>query len=111
MQCDTVDDVLAVINEGHRNRTVGSHALNLDSSRSHSILTLFVERKTRDPDTGDTASRRSKVLFVDLAGELLLPAPGGVADGMLAGIDGSLSVVFMPRRLCRACYLLQAASA
>lgn len=68
VQCDTVEDVLAVVTEGHKNRTVGSHALNLDSSRSHSLLTLMIERVVLDPDTGDGLTRRSKLVFVDLAG-------------------------------------------
>lgn len=63
-----MDDVLAVVAEGHKNRTVGSHALNLDSSRSHSLLTLMLERVVTDEGTGTTVTRRSKVVFIDLAG-------------------------------------------
>jgi hypothetical protein len=66
--CDTAEDVLAVIAEGHANRTVGSHALNLDSSRSHSLLTLLVERSFVDAGTGQAVTTRSKAMFVDLAG-------------------------------------------
>ena len=35
-------DVRAVLAEGSRNRRTASHALNADSSRSHSLLTLHV---------------------------------------------------------------------
>ena len=66
VQCDSIDDVLAVVTEGHKNRTVGSHALNMDSSRSHSLLTLMLERVTREGS--DTYTSRSKIIFVDLAG-------------------------------------------
>jgi hypothetical protein len=68
VQCDTVEEVMAVVSEGHRNRTVGSHALNLDSSRSHSLLTLLLERTIVDPGTGQSVQKRSKIMCVDLAG-------------------------------------------
>ncbi len=68
VECDSVEDVMAVLQEGHRNRTVGSHQLNKDSSRSHSVLQLSLERAAVDPETGATVRSRSKVMFVDLAG-------------------------------------------
>jgi len=68
VQCDSIDDVLAVVAERHKNRTVGSHALNLDSSRSHSLLTLMLERTLTDEGSGASVTRRSKVVFIDLAG-------------------------------------------
>ncbi len=68
VECDSVEDVMAVVQEGHRNRTVGSHQLNKDSSRSHSVLQLSLERTAVDPDTGSAIRSRSKVMFVDLAG-------------------------------------------
>ena len=36
--------------EGMRRRAVGSHSLNQDSSRSHSMLTLYVESEALDED-------------------------------------------------------------
>ncbi len=35
VQCSTIDDVIAVVNEGVSNRKVASHNLNSESSRSH----------------------------------------------------------------------------
>ena len=40
------------IHSGHRNRRVGSHEMNMDSSRSHSLLTLHLESESIDPDDG-----------------------------------------------------------
>ena len=42
VEISDVADLLAVLNEGMKNRKIGSHQLNKDSSRSHSILTIFV---------------------------------------------------------------------
>ncbi|KAL0214410.1 hypothetical protein P9112_006594 [Eukaryota sp. TZLM1-RC] len=55
VKCDSIDDCLAVINEGLSNRTVGSHLVNPDSSRSHGIFTIYL-------------TNGGKVLFCDLAG-------------------------------------------
>jgi kinesin family protein C2/C3 len=50
--------------EGERNRSTGSTALNVSSSRSHSVTTVVVEG--RDVDTGE--GYRAKLQLVDLAG-------------------------------------------
>jgi len=42
VECTGVDDLVAVLNEGMKHRRVGSHELNKDSSRSHSMLTIYV---------------------------------------------------------------------
>ena len=42
VECSDVNDLVAVLNEGIKNRKIGSHELNKDSSRSHSILTIYV---------------------------------------------------------------------
>ena len=35
VECSGADDAIAVVNEGVKNRKVGSHNLNSESSRSH----------------------------------------------------------------------------
>jgi len=42
VECISVDDLIAVLHEGMKHRKIGSHELNKDSSRSHSILTIYV---------------------------------------------------------------------
>merc|ERR1712166_1316724 len=46
----TVDDILAVFEEGSQNRSVGSHNLNRDSSRSHALMTVYIEATVQDPE-------------------------------------------------------------
>lgn len=43
VSCWSEADLQAVATEGHRNRHVRSHQLNADSSRSHSLMTVYVE--------------------------------------------------------------------
>ncbi|XP_037952588.1 kinesin-like protein KIF12, partial [Teleopsis dalmanni] len=68
--CEELDDLLAVLEEGMRNRSVGSHAMNDHSSRSHTILTVHIisEQQT---DGGVFLSKHGKINFVDLAGSEL----------------------------------------
>ena len=35
VECASFEEVMTVVTEGHRNRRIGSTALNKDSSRSH----------------------------------------------------------------------------
>ncbi|KAH7293487.1 hypothetical protein KP509_28G028000 [Ceratopteris richardii] len=67
VDCECVDDVFSVLNEGAKNRKVGSHDLNKDSSRSHCIMTLHVDSCSEIGD-GAPIVRYGKMLFVDLAG-------------------------------------------
>jgi Kinesin motor domain len=60
---------LQVISKGTKSRRVGSHELNLESSRSHSILTVYCDVTVTDPGDYDAGGiRHGKISFVDLAG-------------------------------------------
>ena len=53
--------------KGWKNRAVGSTMMNAESSRSHSIFTIHLERCDED-DTGEEHIRVAKLNLVDLAG-------------------------------------------
>jgi len=55
------------MNEGTKNRSVGETLMNKDSSRSHSIFTLYVECSVVD-DLGAERFTAGKLNLVDLAG-------------------------------------------
>ncbi len=56
------------MHEGMKNRKSGSHELNKDSSRSHSILTVYLISETSSPEDGHIFKKYGKISFVDLAG-------------------------------------------
>eukprot|EP00941_MAST-03F_sp_MAST-3F-sp1_P002382 g2382.t1 len=67
VSCDSIDDMMLVMNEGITNRRSGSHELNKDSSRSHSILTLYID--SEEESTVDSKDATfGKLNFIDLAG-------------------------------------------
>ncbi len=67
-----MNDLIAVLNEGMKNRKIGSHEMNMDSSRSHSILTIYLISQTVrliKKKNGDSIIKKyGKLTFVDLAG-------------------------------------------
>ncbi len=61
-------DMFQLIREGLRNRKVASTEMNSESSRSHAILTLKIETKSKDDEKGLTRITNSEFHIIDLAG-------------------------------------------
>lgn len=60
------EEALSVLLQGSKNRRIETTSMNSESSRSHTIFTIYIESsECRD---GVTTVRRSKVNVVDLAG-------------------------------------------
>ena len=59
-------DMMLMLWEGMRQRAVGAHNLNKDSSRSHSMLTFYLESEEMIDD--EPCVKFGKIAFVDLAG-------------------------------------------
>ena len=66
VDCSNVNDMISVLYEGMKNRKSASHELNKDSSRSHSILTMYLI--TEVESNGQNVKKYGKLSFVDLAG-------------------------------------------
>ncbi|VEN42027.1 unnamed protein product [Callosobruchus maculatus] len=67
VDCEELDDLMAVLEEGIRNRSVGRHNMNDYSSRSHTILSVHITSE-EPSENGVFISRFGKINFVDLAG-------------------------------------------
>jgi hypothetical protein len=78
VECATVDDLVAVLHEGMKNRKSGSHELNKDSSRSHSILTVYIISEIQNE--AQVLKRYGKLSFVDLAGSERLKESKSVGE-------------------------------
>jgi hypothetical protein len=62
----SVPELEKLLGAGLKNRKVGETAMNKDSSRSHSIFTIYVE--TMEETDGDQKFKVGKLNLVDLAG-------------------------------------------
>ena len=63
----SVPELERLLDAGVKNRKTGETAMNKDSSRSHSIFTIYIETSEQGP-TGDTVFKVGKLNLVDLAG-------------------------------------------
>lgn len=87
---------LQVIRTGMKHRHVGSHELNVESSRSHSLMTIQCIATATDPGSPDYGTPRfGKICFVDLAGSERLKdsKSEGVMLKETANINKSLFVL------------------
>ena len=64
--CATEEDALNMLFEGETNCTIAEHSLNKNSSRSHTIFTIYIESKSRVESSEKIVF--SKLNLVDLAG-------------------------------------------
>ncbi|XP_071848159.1 uncharacterized protein [Apostichopus japonicus] len=69
VECETQDDLLAVLEEGMRQKQMATTNINEHSSRSHTIMSLLVDCEMPDQEEeGLYLTKRGKISFVDLAG-------------------------------------------
>ena len=66
IECKKPQDIVEIILQGTKNRKKGSHDLNKDSSRSHTILTVYLISEYNSG--GESYKKYGKISFVDLAG-------------------------------------------
>ena len=63
----TINQIEEFMEKGNNNRKTGETAMNIASSRSHSIFTIYVETAEKD-DAGEQRIKAGKLNLVDLAG-------------------------------------------
>lgn len=65
VDCEELDDLCAVLEEGMKNRSVGSHMMNDHSSRSHTILTVHITSEQQAENENSVfISKQGKINFV-----------------------------------------------
>lgn len=80
----SADQALDVLNQGTLNRTTAATLMNLTSSRSHAIFTIYLTQTIRSQ--GIDAVITSKFTLVDLAGSERMKKTGAVGERALEGI-------------------------
>ena len=92
VEVENIDELMTVFNEGASNRKVASHELNKDSSRSHSIFTIYLDITSQDPE-GFKSKRYGSIRFVDLAGSEKLKISKSKSASETSSINKSLLVL------------------
>ncbi|KAG9000608.1 kinesin-like protein Klp8 [Tulasnella sp. JGI-2019a] len=62
------DEMMNLMDEGNKARTVAATNMNETSSRSHAVFTLLLTQKRHDNDTNLDTEKVSRISLVDLAG-------------------------------------------
>lgn len=78
--------------QGWKNRHVGATLMNADSSRSHSIFTIFLEMAALDKVSGSEHLRAGKLNLVDLAGSERQSKTGATGDRLKEATKINLSL-------------------
>ncbi|EME27355.1 Kinesin-like protein KIF15 [Galdieria sulphuraria] len=88
------EDCYRVLRKGVANRTVSATSMNQESSRSHGVFTVIIERKEEKPDNL-VSKRVSRLNLVDLAGSerQKLAKTSGQTLKEASNINRSLSVL------------------
>jgi len=76
---NNADDMDKTMSLGNKNRSVGATNMNAESSRSHAIFTIILERSEKGPD-GQQHLRMGKLHMVDLAGSERQAKTGATGD-------------------------------
>ncbi|KAM9712859.1 kinesin-like protein KIF9 [Menidia menidia] len=93
----TEEEALNLLFEGEMNRIIGSHALNRMSSRSHCILTIHMESRSRT--LSDPKYVTSKLNLVDLAGSERLRKTGSEGQMMKEAMYINKSLSFLEQAI------------
>ena len=103
IEVNSVEDIEKIIKLGQENRSVGSHNFNEHSSRSHLVVTVYIEQsvpegKARDnnkAEAGKMSHRTSLLHLIDLAGSERLDKTGASGDRLreAQSINKSLSAL------------------
>lgn len=89
-QVCTLEDMRKLMERGNAARTVGATAMNQDSSRSHSIFTLYVEMS--EENEGKSRYTASKLSLIDLAGSERATKTNAKGDRLKEGTMINLSL-------------------
>ncbi|DBA69276.1 hypothetical protein WJX79_007614 [Trebouxia sp. C0005] len=88
----SVAEITSVLEVGKKNRSVGATMMNQDSSRSHSIFTITVEKLQQGDGKGSGHVRVGKLNLVDLAGSERQSKTGATGDRLKEATKINLSL-------------------
>ncbi|WVQ95660.1 hypothetical protein IAU59_002758 [Kwoniella sp. CBS 9459] len=79
--------MMTLMDEGNKARTVASTNMNETSSRSHAVFTVILTQKRHDPQTNMTGEKVSKISLVDLAGSERQASTGATGTRLKEGAN------------------------
>ncbi|KAF9004702.1 kinesin-like protein [Cyathus striatus] len=81
------DEMMTLMDEGNKARTVAATNMNETSSRSHAVFTLLLTMKRHDPDANLDTEKVSRISLVDLAGSERANSTGATGQRLKEGAN------------------------
>ncbi|CAE6464038.1 unnamed protein product, partial [Rhizoctonia solani] len=81
------DEMMTLMDEGNKARTVAATNMNETSSRSHAVFTLLLTMKRHDIDTNLDTEKVSRISLVDLAGSERANSTGATGQRLKEGAN------------------------
>ncbi|KAF9076708.1 kinesin-like protein [Rhodocollybia butyracea] len=81
------DEMMTLMDEGNKARTVAATNMNETSSRSHAVFTLLLTMKRHDADTNLDTEKVSRISLVDLAGSERANSTGATGQRLKEGAN------------------------
>ncbi|EPQ59721.1 kinesin-like protein [Gloeophyllum trabeum ATCC 11539] len=84
---NSYDEMMTLMDEGNKARTVAATNMNETSSRSHAVFTLLLTMKRHDVDTNLDTEKVSRINLVDLAGSERANSTGATGQRLKEGAN------------------------
>lgn len=81
------EEMMTLMDEGNKARTVAATNMNETSSRSHAVFTLLLSMRRHDPDTNLDTEKVSRISLVDLAGSERANSTGATGQRLKEGAN------------------------
>ncbi|KAJ6612156.1 kinesin-like protein [Mycena sp. CBHHK59/15] len=87
LMVNSYDEMMTLMDEGNKARTVAATNMNETSSRSHAVFTLLLTMKRHDADTNMDTEKVSRISLVDLAGSERANSTGATGQRLKEGAN------------------------
>ncbi|KAF8659518.1 hypothetical protein AX16_001817 [Volvariella volvacea WC 439] len=84
---NSYDEMMTLMDEGNKARTVAATNMNETSSRSHAVFTLLLTMKKHDAETNMDTEKVSRISLVDLAGSERANSTGATGQRLKEGAN------------------------
>jgi kinesin family protein 1 len=84
---NSYDEMMTLMDEGNKARTVAATNMNETSSRSHAVFTLILTMMRHDADTNLDTEKVSRISLVDLAGSERANSTGATGQRLKEGAN------------------------
>ncbi|KAJ7590600.1 kinesin-like protein [Mycena floridula] len=110
LMVNSYEEMMTLMDEGNKARTVAATNMNETSSRSHAVFTLLLTMKRHDVDTNMDTEKVSRISLVDLAGSERANSTGATGQRLKEGANINKSLTTLGKVISALAMASQAAA-